>query len=340
MDDPPMKALSVLFFGFLFVMPLSAGGIFSCCMPIKKNRTARAHEFVAISRSSIVQDDLDSQALLDALKRQARSLTPPSRLYTPDARISELYRLAWPEGDSMGDAAAQEKLARLYFYGSLEGLEGIRICSNLEESRYWATLCSAQNVALCQFILADIMFEKNKRVSLDLYRLSAKSYPLAYNNIGGFYEMGWGGCKKDKERAFSFYQTGADEGDARSLFNLGRCYRDGVGVKKDLSQAAWYFWQAKKGGSKDAEDAFYTLERAKQIDPESDPRVIERLEGIFEETATDKAPECPVCLLAFFGSDDQVQTLSCSHSFHSICLHQWLERGNNICPTCKQAIRR
>ncbi|MBV1889609.1 MAG: SEL1-like repeat protein, partial [Gammaproteobacteria bacterium] len=49
------------------------------------------------------------------------------------------------------------------------------------------------------------------------------------------------GVAQNFERAAEWYLQAAEQGDALAQFNLGRMYRFGEGVEKDMSTAAlWY----------------------------------------------------------------------------------------------------
>jgi TPR repeat protein len=61
--------------------------------------------------------------------------------------------------------------------------------------------------------------------------------------------MGFAAAKKgDYQQAVRYFAAGAKAGHARSQYNLGACYIDGLGVKKSYSQAAkWYTLSAEQG---------------------------------------------------------------------------------------------
>lgn len=43
---------------------------------------------------------------------------------------------------------------------------------------------------------------------------------------------------------------------------------------------------------------------------------------------------CPICR-ADFEDDDRIRVLNCSHQFHHDCVHEWLTRRSETCPTCR-----
>jgi hypothetical protein len=49
--------------------------------------------------------------------------------------------------------------------------------------------------------------------------------------------------------------------------------------------------------------------------------------------------DCPICMETFEKSHE-VTTLPCSnaHYFHTGCISDWISRGKNICPLCRDEI--
>ncbi|KAI9307416.1 hypothetical protein BJ944DRAFT_261966 [Cunninghamella echinulata] len=70
---------------------------------------------------------------------------------------------------------------------------------------------------------------------------------MAIYEMGVSFRHGWG-CRKNKETAFYFFKIAADLGDADAQNDLGHCYYNGHGVKKDIHMAAKYYRKADKQG--------------------------------------------------------------------------------------------
>ncbi|KAG2201546.1 hypothetical protein INT47_007423, partial [Mucor saturninus] len=70
---------------------------------------------------------------------------------------------------------------------------------------------------------------------------------MAIYELGVSFRHGWG-CKKNKESAVQFFKIAADLGDPDAQNDLGHCYCQGQGVKKDLVLAAKYYRKADKQG--------------------------------------------------------------------------------------------
>lgn len=70
---------------------------------------------------------------------------------------------------------------------------------------------------------------------------------MAIYELGVSFRHGWG-CKKNKETAVYYFKIAADLNDADAQNDLGHCYYNGHGVKKDLKMAAKYYRKADKQG--------------------------------------------------------------------------------------------
>ncbi len=58
--------------------------------------------------------------------------------------------------------------------------------------------------------------------------------------MGVLYATGEG-VDKDYQKAFTYFELSAKEGNASAQFHLGIIYHDGLGVPQDLEEAARYF---------------------------------------------------------------------------------------------------
>lgn len=92
-------------------------------------------------------------------------------------------------------------------------------------------------VYLCGWSVA----QDNER-ALNWFNLAAKSEnPMAYNMLGYMYEKGWGDTKKNLTEALAYYRKSAAQNISLGMYNLGRCYAEGVGISQD--DAAAFRWQ-------------------------------------------------------------------------------------------------
>lgn len=76
----------------------------------------------------------------------------------------------------------------------------------------------------------------------DCFKNAANNGNLdAMRCLGDFYLR-----NKNYENAHSWYKKAAENGDAKSEFELGKLYGEGIGVTKDLSEAIIWYHQAAK----------------------------------------------------------------------------------------------
>ena len=84
-------------------------------------------------------------------------------------------------------------------------------------------------------------------------------------NIALYYYLGRG-VREDKDEAVRWWTKAANLDDARACYNLGICYRDGIGVGgQDLFQADNWLRRAIVLGHPNASDALEQLKRQKRF---------------------------------------------------------------------------
>lgn len=62
--------------------------------------------------------------------------------------------------------------------------------------------------------------------------------------LGLAYKNGEYGLKQDDKQAVKWFKKSAAQGNAYGLYHLALCYADGIGVKRDWTQAEHYFTEA------------------------------------------------------------------------------------------------
>ena len=70
------------------------------------------------------------------------------------------------------------------------------------------------------------------------------------NNLGALYENGEG-VEKDYDKAFEWYATAAEMGNADAMYSLGHMYEQGLGTKQDAVSAADWYRKAREAGYSD-----------------------------------------------------------------------------------------
>ncbi len=88
---------------------------------------------------------------------------------------------------------------------------------------------------------------KNESKAVYWWKKAARqSEPTAFAALGDYY------IESQKYVAADYYQRGAKLGDANAQLGLARCYRDGVGVEKNLQKALQLYVEANNHGNTDA----------------------------------------------------------------------------------------
>lgn len=79
-------------------------------------------------------------------------------------------------------------------------------------------------------------------VDLDaLRKAAANGYASAQNYLAVMYSKGIGGVEKDEEQALAWHEKAAENQHEGSMFDLGKIYENGDGVKKSAVEAYKWF---------------------------------------------------------------------------------------------------
>lgn len=83
----------------------------------------------------------------------------------------------------------------------------------------------------------DIDYPKYKtKIDLELYEeLSREDVTFAHNSLGSYYSTF--SDNRSKEKTFKYYDKAASNGLIKGFYNLGICYKNGIGVKVNVSMA-------------------------------------------------------------------------------------------------------
>lgn len=119
------------------------------------------------------------------------------------------------------------------FVKPIDGVSGEALLKKAEKTESWASLYLAQYYfSKCNY----------REIGLRITRLIS-SFPsdASCNYMYGFMlKKGWGGLKKDEQKAFSLIRKAVIDrryNDAKAIYELADCYLHGKGVTKDAKQA-------------------------------------------------------------------------------------------------------
>ena len=125
------------------------------------------------------------------------------------------------------------------------------------ESCYKKASSEKSGLKEAQFALGNIYYNKgdySKAVDL-FYKAAEQGFAPAQNRLGECYAEGKIANRKDYDKAAAWYQKAVkQDNNAKALFNLGRCYENGWGVKQSLHEAANQYVAAAKQGLKEAQN--------------------------------------------------------------------------------------
>jgi hypothetical protein len=102
-------------------------------------------------------------------------------------------------------------------------------------------------------VLASIAFAQKLMSLAEIKEKATRGDAVAQYNLGGNYELGCSGVKKDLSQAKYWYEKAAAQGLAVAQYNLGLMYATGNGVKQDLSQAKYWYEKAAAQGDAQAQ---------------------------------------------------------------------------------------
>ena len=172
---------------------------------------------------------------------------------------------------TLGDAAAQYILANAYIEGEL-------VSSDLAAAIDWYKKAALQGHVKAANRLHEISAKltdtfnravecyeaKNFESAVRLYTIAAElGHAGAACNLGYCYQEGIG-CKKDPRLAVKYYRMGAELGSSAAKLNLGVCYLKGAGVPYSYKEARACLVFAKEHGHASAEGLLKEMEARKQ----------------------------------------------------------------------------
>jgi len=158
---------------------------------------------------------------------------------------------AWLPLAKRGDAEAQYRVGRLYYYGT-------GVAPDAAEAARWYRAAAEQGHARSQSNLG-ALYEEGRGVAVDpaeaaawYAKAAAQGRAVASFNLGRMYEQGRG-VPQDEPKAFELYEAAARKGYGEAQWQLARMYESGRGVAADPEQAAKWERRASKNGYRPGE---------------------------------------------------------------------------------------
>ena len=154
---------------------------------------------------------------------------------------------------------AQNNLAVMYYEG--DGVE-----KDFEKAKFWFNKALEKNKTYPNIGLGMICIEE-----ADDYKSAMKYFKAAEKAGGNEIVSAYAALAKvyasensgfcNYKKALDYYKKSANMGSDFSQFSIGEMYRDGLGVKKDLSEAKKWFKFASLNGNEKAASALEELEK-------------------------------------------------------------------------------
>ncbi len=166
---------------------------------------------------------------------------------------TEAGRLLMEAADA-GQNGAEHMLMRLFAEGKLYSANAAN------DTLKWTRRAAEKGIMQAQFALAEIYFQKqgDANAALPWYQRAAEQgHAEAHYRLGGIYETGAKGVSADSSQSKHLFQIAASEfdvyaqkGDDHAQYNLASMYKQGQGVKKNMTLALkWWEKSALQGNA-------------------------------------------------------------------------------------------
>ena len=193
----------------------------------------------------------------------------------------EAYRLGVPEGAYMvgecyfyGYGVEENETTAVSWYKKSAALgyevamrdlglcyaNGYGVSENIPVALEWYKKAAENGDLFSQYRLGDwyhngINVEEDCVEAFKWYTMAAESGDGdAMNMIARYYDEGWGDVEENNREAFNWYKKAVDAGCTEAYYNLGICYYNGEGVRRNHEQAERMMREAESRGYSAAED--------------------------------------------------------------------------------------
>lgn len=107
---------------------------------------------------------------------------------------------------------------------------------------------ASYRLSMCYLIGLNVIEKNHEFASLCFAKALLLNSPRAYNQLGNYYWKGLGGVVQSNEEALKCYNYAASQGLAAAQYNLGCCYKHGVGVcQSETESKKWFKLAADQG---------------------------------------------------------------------------------------------
>ena len=193
----------------------------------------------------------------------------------------EAYRLGVPEGAYMvgecyfyGYGVEENETTAVSWYKKSAALgyevamrdlglcysNGYGVSENIPVALEWYKKAAENGDVLSQYRLGEwyhdgINVEEDRVEAFKWYEMAAELGDSdAMNMVARYYDEGWGDIEENNREAFKWYKKAADAGCTGAYYNLGICYYNGEGVRRNYDEAERIMREAASRGYSAAEE--------------------------------------------------------------------------------------
>ncbi len=148
---------------------------------------------------------------------------------------------------------------------------------------------------------------KDLYVAVGYYQMAAdQDNPAGLNNLGRMYEGGCGGLPVDYSKAMELYLKAADKNSYKAMRNIARMYEKGLGVEKNYLKAMQWYSKAEEGGDKEAKSRLAEFNQKLSGSPVAaiSNAPVSQLQAATAQNDLSSLPETPKRIALIIGNDD------------------------------------
>lgn len=148
---------------------------------------------------------------------------------------------------------------------------------------------------------------KDLTKAVEIYKKAADNdVPSGLANLGRMYENGYGGLPVDYGKAMELYLKAADKKSYKAMRNIAKMYEKGLGVEKNLAQAVIWYSKADEGGDKEAKSRLAEFNQrlsGMPVAASSNASVLQP-QATISQNNIPLLPETPKRIALIIGNDD------------------------------------
>lgn len=226
-----------------------------------------------------------------AKKNKKEGFTGLGSLYANGLGVTQDYKKAFDyynQAAALGDFNAEYEIGKMYSLGNGTSVD-------YDQALYWFNEaaehgCTVANNSMAYMYLDGVGVEQDKEKAIEMFKASAKCGNVeAMTEVGNYYKY----VIFDDKKAVAWYKKAIDllptaPACGEAYYELGNCYKSGLGVPQDEKKAEEYYQMAQDAGyeipeSNFDEDGYSNDMEITNVDDEIDKANEELQKGNFKE---------------------------------------------------------